>query len=94
MVDEYSYLAVVRGGIEILMSNFFDGHYVEDIAAARVSNLLSHKGIELSDEQREDIARTIMGTMLGHLVGAGEDCSEFYNCRVERWGLQNKCIQR
>ena len=68
--------------------NFYDGaHYVEEVAAARISNLLSHDGIKLNEQQREECARTIMGAMIGYLVGSIY-FKPFIDCRKERWGLE------
>ena len=67
------------------MTSFFDGsYYVEDVAAARIANMLSHQSsIKLSEKQVEDIARTIMGAMLGYLLGS-DSYYEFVDCRKEK----------
>jgi hypothetical protein len=69
------------------MGTFFDGNYfVEDVAAARISNLLEHEGIVLDDRQRKAIARAIMGAMAGYLAGT-DGYYGFVKCRAEKWGV-------
>lgn len=66
----------------------FDGHYyIEDVAAARICNFLSHENIEITDDQREQIARTIMGSLIGYIFMDKNSYQSFSECRKERWGL-------
>lgn len=67
-----------------MSKTFFDGHYyVEDVAEARISNILSHDGIKLTDKQHEDIKKIIRGAVLGYLIGT--DGYRYYvACRKDR----------
>ena len=68
-------------------TTFFDGtYYGEDVAAARISNLLSHSNIEISEEMTKEMARTIMGAMVGYLLTT-DSYGPFVNCRSEKWGI-------
>jgi hypothetical protein len=70
------------------MNIFYDGHYfIEEVAAARISNYLSHQNIQLTDEHREEIARVIMGAMASDLIGSGR-YKEFIDCRKSKWGIE------
>ena len=64
---------------------FYDGHYfVEDVAAARISSILHNEGIDLTDDQKNDIARTIMGAVVGYMIGS-DHYQDFVKCRIDRW---------
>lgn len=67
------------------MQTFFDGHYfVEDVAAARIKNYLSYGVADLNDEQTKEVARIIMGALVGHLRGI-EEYEAFIEVRKEKW---------
>jgi hypothetical protein len=60
-------------------------HFPEDVAAARISNALAHQGIHLSDEQRDEIGRVIMGAYIPS-SGAGA----YLRVRKKRWNLPDE----
>ena len=63
----------------------YDGHYyVEDVAAARVYNWLTHQGVHLSEKETKEIARCIYGAMLGYMISS-DHYRSFEGCREQRW---------
>ena len=77
------------------MQTFFDGHYfVEDVAAARIKNYLSYGVADLNDEQTKEVARIIMGALVGHLRGI-EEYEKFIEVRKEKWNVpQMRAVHR